>query len=223
MTPGRSSPSTVATRCVTPASCRSARSSGQCTLPGRATRERSLRSRSTIITCSAASFADSIGTPAGRVPLIGEVRIRVPRRERRSSGDAETIVQPAPEKGRPCSGRSDARAGASDRGSPGLRKWPSACGGGNWRATPQMAAILIGKSSVEGRSSSGMNAMRISEGETAARAVDGWTNAPHAATQASAMEHAAVVLRMILQVSHRRAVNACACRTAGKNPIQKHF
>ena len=75
-TSSRSSPSTVATRCDTPASWRSTSISGQRTLPTAHTRERSLRSRSTIMTCSAASFADSIGTPAARVPLIGDVRTR---------------------------------------------------------------------------------------------------------------------------------------------------
>ena len=94
VTSSRSSPSTVATRCDTPASWCSASSSGQRTLPGTQTRDRSFRSRSTIITCSAASFADSTGTPAGRVPLIGDVRTIRPRRESSSSGDAETIVQP---------------------------------------------------------------------------------------------------------------------------------
>ena len=58
---------TVETRCSTPASARVAISSGHRTLPGSQTRERSLRSRSTIITCSAASFAEprELG---GRVP-----------------------------------------------------------------------------------------------------------------------------------------------------------
>ena len=114
-TSSRSSASTVATRCVTPASSRSASSSGQRTVPARATRARSFRSRSTIITCSAASFADSTGTPAGRVPLIGEVRIREPRRESRSSGDAETIVQPSPSNGSGSSGRSGASAPQAPR------------------------------------------------------------------------------------------------------------
>ena len=90
---------------------RAARASARCR--ARQTRERSFRSRSTIITCSAASFADSTGTPAGRVPLIGDVRMRVPRRESRSSGDAETIAQPSPASGAGSSGRSGASARAS--------------------------------------------------------------------------------------------------------------
>ena len=57
--PSRSVPSTVETMCSTPASSRVAMSSGQRTDPGSQTRERSLRSRSTIITCSAASFSDA--------------------------------------------------------------------------------------------------------------------------------------------------------------------
>ena len=63
-TPSRSVPSTVETMCSTPASARVAISSGQRTLPGSQTRERSLRSRSTIITCSAASFAEPASSPA---------------------------------------------------------------------------------------------------------------------------------------------------------------
>ena len=68
---------------------------------GTHTRERSLRSRSTIITCSAASFEDSRSSsppPSGRVPLIGIVHTRPPRRARKSSGEAETIAQPSPER-----------------------------------------------------------------------------------------------------------------------------
>ena len=101
VTPGRSVPVTVETRCDTPASLRSAISSGHRTDPGRQTRERSLRSRSTIITCSAASFAEvtSPPSPAGLVPLIGFVARRSPRRERKSSGEPETIVQPSPANG----------------------------------------------------------------------------------------------------------------------------
>ena len=79
----------------------SARASARC--PGTQTRERSLRSRSTIITCSAASFAEarsSARPPRGRVPLIGLVQTRRPRRARKSSGEAETIAQPSPSSSR---------------------------------------------------------------------------------------------------------------------------
>ena len=86
--------------------------------PGLQTRERSLRSRSTIITCSAESFGESIGTPAGRVPLIGDVRTMRPRFCSMSSGEAETIAQPSPASGAGSSGRSGASAAASAAGSP---------------------------------------------------------------------------------------------------------
>ena len=95
-TSSRSVPSTVETRCVTPASSCSAISSGQRTEPGSQTRERSFRSRSTIITCSAASFSPSTCSPSGRVPLIGHVHTRRPRRPRNSSGEADAIAQPPP-------------------------------------------------------------------------------------------------------------------------------
>jgi hypothetical protein len=83
-------------------------------VPGSLTRDRSLRSRSTIITCSAVSFGSSMSTPAGRVPLIGFVTSVSPRRARNSSGDAETTDQPSPSNGSACSGRN----GASDAASP---------------------------------------------------------------------------------------------------------
>ena len=60
--------------------------------------------------CSAASFSSSTSSPSGRVPLIGRVTSRSPRRARKSSGDAETIAQPSPVSGRGCSGRSGASA-----------------------------------------------------------------------------------------------------------------
>ena len=87
--PGRTSLSTVETRCSTPASDSATISSGQRTLPGTLTRERSLRSRSTIITCSAASFAEARSparSPTARVPLIGRVRRRPPPTEEEQLG-----------------------------------------------------------------------------------------------------------------------------------------
>src|SRR4051794_27506360 len=119
-TSGRSVPSTVETRCATPASACLCRSSGQRTEPGSQIRERSLRSRSTIIVCSAASFVEvSSSGPASRglVPLMGIVQIRLPRRARKSSGDAETIAQPSPRSGGGVE-PSRARRAASASGSP---------------------------------------------------------------------------------------------------------
>ena len=112
----RSRPSTVETRCVTPASSRCSISSGQRIEPGSHTRARSFRSRSTIITCSAASFGSSTSSPAGRVPLIGIVCSSRPRRARKRSGEAETIAQPSPTSGRGASGRSGASAAANASG-----------------------------------------------------------------------------------------------------------
>ena len=119
-TSSRSVPSTRDTRCSTPASGRSVISSGHMTEPVSQTRERSFRSRSTIITCSAASFSDSVSPapPAGRVPLIGIVQTRRPLRARKTSGEAETIAQPSPTNGRRCSGRSGASLSAKPAGSP---------------------------------------------------------------------------------------------------------
>ena len=61
-------PSTVETRCVTPASSCWTMSSGQRTEPGSHTRARSFRSRSTIITCSAPSFSPSTSTRPAACP-----------------------------------------------------------------------------------------------------------------------------------------------------------
>ena len=120
-TPGRRRPSTVVTRCATPASSCSAMRSGQRIDPGSHTRERSFRSRSTIITCSAASFGDSWSSsaaPSGRVPLMGFVQTRCPLRARKSSGEADAIVQPSPESGQGWRGRSGASVPARPAGSP---------------------------------------------------------------------------------------------------------
>ena len=111
--------------CRTPAIGRSARYSATRTLPGRHTRPRSLRSRSTIITCSARSFAlAAIGSPgpAGRVPLIGMVRAMSPRVCRKSSGVAETIDQPSPCRAWAHSAPSGVSAASSACAEPGKRR-----------------------------------------------------------------------------------------------------
>ncbi len=58
-TPSRSKPCTVETMCSTPVSECVVISSGQVTVPASQMRERSFRSRSTIMTCSAASFGEA--------------------------------------------------------------------------------------------------------------------------------------------------------------------
>src|SRR5439155_352955 len=83
VTPSRSSPATSETRCVTwekrsGSSIRSTR-----TVPGRQTRPRSLRPRSTSITCSARSFSDASSRsaspgPGSVVPAIGFTEARRP-------------------------------------------------------------------------------------------------------------------------------------------------
>ena len=60
----------------------------------------------------------SAASPSGRVPLIGRVAIVRPRRERKSSGEAETIDQPSPRAGR---GGAGAAARAARRARPGFR------------------------------------------------------------------------------------------------------
>ena len=74
---------------------------GTCTLKGSATRDRSLRSRSTIITFSARSFGDvrrvwacaasSAGlAPRAAVPFMGRARICPPRQSKNSSGETDS-------------------------------------------------------------------------------------------------------------------------------------
>ncbi len=56
--------------------------------------------------------------PSGRVPLMGIVVRVSPRRDRNSSGDADTIAQPSPCISRPWRGRSTSSARPTARGSP---------------------------------------------------------------------------------------------------------
>ena len=91
------------TKCQTPQCSSTARSEGTRTVPVAATRPRSLRTRSTIMTFSARSFADrsssvaagSRSRPAvdlGRVPLIGAEVTVSPSRRRNSSGETLTMA-----------------------------------------------------------------------------------------------------------------------------------
>jgi hypothetical protein len=98
-TPSRSSPSTSETMCQTPACGRTSASAVTRTVPGRQTRPRSLRTRSTIITFSARSFSDASSSawpPAGRVPLIGALRTVRPERVRNTSGERLATVPHGP-------------------------------------------------------------------------------------------------------------------------------
>ena len=75
-TPGAISPATSETRCVTCEKRSTSRNRSTWTLPGRQTRDRSLRPRSTSITCSARSFSEARSrsaspSPAAVVPAIG--------------------------------------------------------------------------------------------------------------------------------------------------------
>ena len=85
-------PRTVDTRCQTPGCGCTLSSSSTRTLPGRQTRDRSLRIRSMIMMFSAASLADARSRPRhrlrlrGAVPLIGAVKASRPRTRRNSSG-----------------------------------------------------------------------------------------------------------------------------------------
>ena len=101
----RSRPSTHDTRWCTSLNARGSHRRVTRTLPVSHTRPRSLRSRSTIITCSARSFgelssslrswASAAGVaPRGRVPLIGQVSTRSPATRRKHSGEAERIARP---------------------------------------------------------------------------------------------------------------------------------
>ena len=100
--PSASVPRTADTRCCTNSYVSSRQSCVTRTLSGRQTRDRSLRSRSTIITFSARSFSlCSSSSPANRsasgravrcrVPLIGRASTWPSRTLRNRSGEALTI------------------------------------------------------------------------------------------------------------------------------------
>ncbi|CCW14474.1 hypothetical protein EBESD8_50430 [Rhodococcus aetherivorans] len=99
-TPARSVAATVDTRCQTPgAGCTPSRS-GTVTVPVSATRPRSLRTRSTIITFSATSLTDARSragsAPIGSVPLIGLDVTRSSWRARNNSGDSDATAPHPP-------------------------------------------------------------------------------------------------------------------------------
>ena len=101
LTSGASVPLTVETMWCSPGSVSILSNSETVTLPGRQTRPRSFRSRSTIITCSARSFTSSLNSfmmaasssglaPLGRVPFIGIVSMVFPETLKNLSGELET-------------------------------------------------------------------------------------------------------------------------------------
>ena len=100
--PGASRARTVETRWTRPGCCSTSHSAGTLTLPTSATRPRSLRTRSTIITFSARSFSLCCKSFAAnksasgravrpRVPLIGRASTTPSRRLKKRSGEALTI------------------------------------------------------------------------------------------------------------------------------------
>src|SRR6266511_3707777 len=143
--PGRSRADTTDSACHSPHHSRTANSSGTETEPVTATRDRSLRSRSTIIMCSARSLgsANSSARPtavAGRVPLIGCVRATPPATVSRHSGEAVATVQPSPASpppyvapGSPATARSAAAASPAY----GALRWPTTF---TWYTSPRPIA-----------------------------------------------------------------------------------
>ena len=90
---GRRRPRTVETRCTRPGCSSTCSSDGTSIEPGSQTRDRSLRTRSTIMTFSSVSLGSS--SPAVRaVPLIGADSTMSPSRRRKSSGEAVTTSRP---------------------------------------------------------------------------------------------------------------------------------
>ena len=111
LTSGRVSAATVEVICQTVSSRSTSNSRSTWTLPNRATRPRSLRSRSTIITFSARSLPEDSSRsrsresscsqrPRAMVPFMGRLSMRRPSQRKNSSGDADTTVwRPGLEKG----------------------------------------------------------------------------------------------------------------------------
>jgi hypothetical protein len=98
--PGSRSAVTVDVSCHTVSKRSGSNTLAQRTVPGRAMRPRSFRSRSTIIAFSARSFTEAVRRsrmasssasqrPRGAVPFIGRVVSRSPSSRKNSSGDAD--------------------------------------------------------------------------------------------------------------------------------------
>ena len=115
--PGASRARTSETRCQTPGCGWASGAAGASTVPYAATRPRSLRIRSTIITCSARSFSErcsAAGSPSrGAVPLIGPVVTVAPLAAQEQLG--REARDPAP-------GREEAGAVAGLQARRGLRE-----------------------------------------------------------------------------------------------------
>src|SRR5262245_16378791 len=99
-TPGRRSPATCETRCVTCEYRSTSRNFSTVTLPGTHTRERSLRPRSTSMTCSARSFSDpsrraASPSPRSVVPAIGLTPARPTSHLTSVSGDEPIRARPS--------------------------------------------------------------------------------------------------------------------------------
>ena len=116
-TPSCSSPATSETRCVTCEKRSASRKRSTLTVPGRQTRERSLRPRSTSITCSARSFSEGAAAPRRRrrasCPRSGSRRAfpRAGRASRVTSRRARVELQQEEVRARfdPAQGAVDAR------------------------------------------------------------------------------------------------------------------
>ncbi len=100
--PGSRSAVTVDVSCHTVSKRSGSNTLAHRTVPGRAMRPRSLRSRSTIIAFSARSFTDAVRRsrvasssasqrPRGAVPFIGRVVSRSPSSRKNSSGEADRM------------------------------------------------------------------------------------------------------------------------------------
>src|SRR5215212_4248135 len=99
-TSGSSSPTTSETRCVTCEKRSGSRNRASLTVPGRQTRERSLRPRSTSITCSARSFSEESSrsaspSPGRVVPAIGFSDASRPSALTSVSGEEPTRARPS--------------------------------------------------------------------------------------------------------------------------------
>ena len=145
--PGSSVPATRDTRCSTPVCVRTASSSSTRTEPGSHTRDRSLRTRSTIMMFSLVSLAEArraVSSPAGRVPLMGEDVTRRPASDTYTSGEAPTSAPQGPVTSAARSGRSPATSVAQARtaaGPPSGSCSPSLVQTLAWAMSPARTAV----------------------------------------------------------------------------------
>ena len=146
-TPSRSSPTTSETRWDTCEKRSTSMVRATCTLPARHTRERSLRPRSTSITCSARSFSDESSRSASPsvgsvVPAMGQRLARPSSHATSRSGDDPTSDIPSSSsRNRYGDGLTRRRARYTSSGVADVGR-SARCDGTHWKTSPATMCSL---------------------------------------------------------------------------------